>query len=33
MILAIGSKENSVAFYLASETDSYYFQCRSRVDE
>jgi len=25
VILAIGSEENSVAFYLKSETDSYYF--------
>ena len=25
IILAIGSEENSVAFYLKSETESYYF--------
>ena len=25
VILAIGSEENNVAFYLKSETDSYYF--------
>ena len=25
VILAIGSEENSVAFYLKSQTDSYYF--------